>query len=154
MSLQPSQSSLFEYICLNSGTLMPQIGLGVYRSAPGNETYEAVLNSIHLGYRHIDTAQIYQNEEDVGRAINDSGVPRADIYITTKLWLSNFGYENTIKAIKSSLLKLKTSYVNLILLHAPGSPELRVETWKALEDLKQQGLIIDIGTNTYVLILL
>ena len=145
--MSSTQSSLFEYIHLNSGSLIPQIGLGVYKSAPGNETYDAVLNSIHLGYRHIDTAQIYQNEEDVGRAIKDSGVSRDDIYITTKLWLSNFGYDNTINAIKSSLWKLKISYVNLILLHAPGNPKLRVETWKALEDLQRQGLIIDIGTT-------
>jgi diketogulonate reductase-like aldo/keto reductase len=136
-------------IALHGGDLIPVIGLGVYQSAPGSECYNAVLSALAAGYRHIDTAQIYRNEEDVGRAIVDSKVPRNQIFVTTKLWLNNFGYNKAVKAINVSLAKLQTTYVDMILLHAPGDPLLRAETWKALEDLKQSGSLRNIGVSNF-----
>ncbi|DBA05449.1 TPA: hypothetical protein N0F65_007611 [Lagenidium giganteum] len=134
---------------LPSGALIPKIGLGVFQSAPGEETYQAVLSALKLGYRHIDTAQCYQNEDDVGRAVKDSGIPRSEVFITTKLWLSNWGYEKAIKATKVSIDRLGGSYIDLMLLHAPGDKKLRAETWRALEELHAQGLLRDIGVSNF-----
>eukprot|EP00667_Euglena_gracilis_P016674 EG_transcript_17460 len=134
---------------LRTGRTIPRIGLGVYRSEPGQETYQAVLTALRLGYRHIDTAQLYANEEDVGRAVADSGVPREQVFITTKLWLDKFGYQNAVAAIKESLRKLRTPYVDLLLLHAPGPADVRAETWQALEELQAQGLLRDIGVSNF-----
>jgi diketogulonate reductase-like aldo/keto reductase len=134
---------------LPSGTVLPRIGLGVYQSAPGDETYKAVLIALKMGYRHIDTAQMYGNECDVGRAIQDSGIPRQDIFITTKLWISNWGYQKAMAAIKESNERLGGTYIDLCLLHAPGNPELRAETWAAMEHLQEVGIIHDIGVSNF-----
>lgn len=134
---------------MNDGHVIPAIGLGVYKSAPGEETYAAVLSALSVGYRHIDTAQIYRNESDVGRAIEDSKVPRAEIFVTTKLWLGNWGYETATNAVKESLKLLRTTYIDLILLHAPGDADTRAETWKALEDMKTSGMLKSIGVSNF-----
>lgn len=134
---------------LLDGAVIPAIGLGVYRSAPGEETYAAVLSAISIGYRHIDTAQAYRNEMDVGRAMADSNVPRTQMYITTKLWLSNWGYQAALDAINESLRQLDTPYIDLILLHAPGPAVSRAETWRALEDLQSAGKLRSIGVSNF-----
>lgn len=134
--------------------VIPTVGLGVYRSPPGPETYNAVYSALKLGYRHVDTAQVYQNEKDVGSAIaqylqDDPMITRADIFITTKVWLSNFGSEACAKSVEQSLEKLQTPYIDLVLLHAPGDPSSRADTWRALERLQEKGFIKDIGVSNF-----
>lgn len=138
---------------------MPVIGLGVFQSAAGEETYQAVLSALKLGYRHIDSARLYQNEADVGRAIRDSGIPREEIYVTSKLLMNGFNfelkkggawtYESTMKAVKESVATFGFSYIDLYLLHAPFHPEKRSDAWRALEDSQAQGLIRDIGVSNF-----
>jgi diketogulonate reductase-like aldo/keto reductase len=137
-------------VLLHSIHKIPLVGLGVYQSSPGPETYRAVLSALSLGYRHIDTAQIYRNESDVGKAIVDSGVPRDEIFLTTKVWISNFGYEQTLASVSDSLRKLQTSYVDLLLLHAPGpDPVARSASWSALEHLQSVGQVRSIGVSNF-----
>lgn len=134
---------------LSSGHLLPSPGLGVYRSASGGECYQAVLSALRLGYRHIDTAQIYGNEADVGRAVADSGVRREEVFITTKVWTSNWGYDKAWASIKQSLSELGTTYADMVLLHAPGDADTRADTWRALEDAVKQGLVRSIGVSNF-----
>ncbi|KAG7387864.1 hypothetical protein PHYBOEH_008104, partial [Phytophthora boehmeriae] len=102
-----------------------------------------------LGYRHIDTAQYYQNEDDVGRAVRDSGIPREEIFVTSKLFISNWGYEKALATTKASNDKLGLGYIDLYLLHAPGDKTTRAETWRALEELHGQGILKDIGVSNF-----
>ncbi|KAI9991879.1 hypothetical protein PInf_017255 [Phytophthora infestans] len=125
------------------------IGLGVYQSEPGPETYNAILTSLKLGYRHIDTAEIYGNEEDVGRAVRDSGIPREEIFVTTKLFTTNWGYSKALAAGKASNDRLGIVYIYLYLLHAPGPPKERADTWRAVEDLREQETLRDIGVSNF-----
>ncbi|KAL4859666.1 putative oxidoreductase [Chlorella vulgaris] len=134
---------------LNSGHMLPSVGLGVYKSASGGECYQAVLSALKLGYRHIDTAQIYGNEADVGRAVADSGLPRDQVFITTKMWTSNWGFDKAAAGIRQSLAELGTPYVDLFLLHAPGDPATRADTWRALEEAVREGLIRSIGVSNF-----
>eukprot|EP00644_Phytophthora_capsici_P012030 jgi/Phyca11/505292/fgenesh2_kg.PHYCAscaffold_12_\ len=134
---------------LPSGAKIPVVGLGVYLSEPGAETYNAVLSALKLGYRHIDTAQYYQNEADVGRAVKDSGIPREEIFVTSKLFVQNWGYEKALETTKASNEKLGLGYIDLYLLHAPGDAATRDETWRALEELQEQGLLKDIGVSNF-----
>ncbi|KAG6615272.1 putative aldehyde reductase [Phytophthora cinnamomi] len=134
---------------LPSGAEMPMVGLGVYLSEPGAETYNAVLSALKQGYRHIDTAQYYENEADVGRAIKDSGIPRDEIFVTTKLFITNWGYNNALAATKASNEKLGLGYIDLYLLHAPGEVSTRDESWRALEELHEQGILRDIGVSNF-----
>jgi diketogulonate reductase-like aldo/keto reductase len=134
---------------LASGALLPRIGFGVYKVPPGKDTYEAVLNALRGGYRHIDTARAYQNEADVGAALAASKVPRSEVFVTTKLWTSEWGYEKAIAGVKSSLERLQTGYIDLMLLHVPGDPALRAETWRGLEACRAQGLLRDIGVSNF-----
>ena len=134
--------------------VIPNVGLGVYRSASGPETYNAVYSALQLGYRHVDTAQVYRNEQDVGSAIvqylqDDPTITRADIFVTTKVWLNNFGYESCIKSVEESLVKLQTPYIDLVLLHAPGDSSSRADTWRALESLQEKGVVKDIGISNF-----
>ena len=122
---------------LLSGESIPVVALGVYRARP-DETYAAVKSALSLGYRHIDTAQVYGNESEVGKAVKDSGIPRPDVFITSKVWLDNWGYDSTLASLKATLQRLQTPYVDLMLLHAPGEPASRADTWRALEDAKSQ----------------
>ncbi|NLU62682.1 aldo/keto reductase [Rhodococcus sp. HNM0563] len=127
-------------IALNSGTTIPQLGLGVWQ-ATNDETEHAVRFAIdEAGYRHIDTAAAYGNEEGVGRALAGTSVPREDIFVTTKLWNSDQGYESALKAFDSSLAKLGTDYVDLYLIHWPLQNNDRLlRTWDALEKIVESG---------------
>src|SRR5687768_3016600 len=106
---------------LPSGALIPSIGLGVFQSQPGSETYQAVLSALQNGYRHIDTAQVYRNECDVGKAIRDSGVPREQIFVTSKIYASSWNYNQVVAAVRDSNKKLGLGYIDLFLLHSPSS---------------------------------
>jgi len=104
---------------LNNGLDIPRLGLGVYQSPPGKLTMHAVQYALEIGYRHIDTAMIYGNESDVGRAVKESGLNREEIFITTKVWNSDQGYDSTIKACNTSLERLGLGYIDLYLIHWP-----------------------------------
>ena len=108
-----------EYVRLNDGNKIPTIGFGVFTIPNDGPTYEAVLQALKAGYRHIDTAAAYFNEEDVGKAVRDSGIPREEIFITSKLWLQDHGYEAAKKGIARSLRKLDLGYIDLYLVHQP-----------------------------------
>jgi len=135
-------------VLLNDGVHMPVFGLGVYRSAPGSETYNAVSWALQVGYRLVDTAAVYKNEQSVGEAIRDSGIPRNQIWVTTKLWDSHHGYDATIKACQQSLRQLNTPYVDLYLIHSPNTGKL-IETWDALVELQKTGLVRCIGVSNF-----
>ncbi|MFT8928812.1 MAG: aldo/keto reductase [Sporolactobacillus sp.] len=133
---------------LSNGTEMPSIGLGVWQSRPGKEVQNAVLYALDAGYRLIDTAMVYGNESDVGEAIRNSQVPREDIFITTKLWHTDHGYEKTKKAFEESMKKLKLDYIDLYLIHFPATP-LVAESWRAMEELYKEGYIRAIGVSNF-----
>ncbi|PNH11932.1 Prostaglandin F synthase [Tetrabaena socialis] len=141
---------------------MPTVGLGVYKSVPGDETYTAVLSALGLGYRHIDTAQVYGNEADVGRAVRDSGIPRGQVFVTSKVWRDNYGYDSGLASIQSSVERVGLGYLDLMLLHAPGDPARREGAWRALEEAVKQasnrarnlfwvapGLVRSIGVSNF-----
>lgn len=137
-----------EYVTLANGVQMPILGYGVYQVTK-EECERCVLDALKAGYRHIDTAQSYFNEEEVGNAIQKSGVPREEIFLTTKVWLEHYGYENAKASVLESLRKLKTDYLDLVLLHQPFSDAYGA--WRALEDLYEEGKIRAIGiSNFYV----
>lgn len=134
-----------QMIALNDGNKIPAIGFGVFMIPSGEPTYQAVLTALKAGYRHIDTAAAYMNEEDVGRAVKDSGIPREEIFITSKLWLQDYGYEAARKGLETSLKKLGTDYIDLYLLHQPyGDVQ---GAWKALETAKEEGKLKSIGVS-------
>jgi diketogulonate reductase-like aldo/keto reductase len=133
---------------LNNDVLMPIIGLGTFRSKE-EDAYNAVLSALKAGYRHIDTAAVYQNEEAVGRAIKDSGLKRKDLFITTKLWNTDQGYATTIKAFNQSLIRLGLDYVDLYLVHWFKGYENLKETWKAFETLYEMGKAKAIGVSNF-----
>jgi len=133
---------------LHNDHLMPVIGLGTFRSKE-EDAYNAVLTAIETGYRHIDTAAAYKNEEAVGRAIKDSKVKREELFITTKLWNTDQGYETTIKAFNDSLKKLGLEYVDLYLIHWFKGYKNSLDTWKAFETLYKMGKVKAIGVSNY-----
>lgn len=135
---------------LNNGVEIPRLGLGVYQSEAGQETYQAVRWALEAGYRHIDTAALYGNEEDVGRAVRDSGIPREDIVVVTKLWNKEHGYDRARKAFETSLERLGLGSIDLYLIHFPVR-DLRGESWRALEDLYQEGRVRAIGVSNYTI---
>lgn len=135
-----------EYVTLNNGVKMPILGFGVYQIPP-EETEQAVLNAIDNGYRLIDTAQAYRNEEGVGRAVKKSNVPREELFITTKVWISFAGYEQTMKAFEESLRRLDMDYVDLLLIHQPFGDVYG--TWRAMEELLEAGKIRAIGVSNF-----
>lgn len=135
---------------LNDGNMMPQLGLGVWKAENGGETEQAVRDAIRAGYRLIDTAMVYKNEEDVGRAIAASDVPRDELFITTKLWNSDQGAENVRPAFMKSLEKLGLDYIDLYLIHWPTpGRDLYVETWREFEKLRDEGLVKSIGVSNF-----
>jgi methylglyoxal/glyoxal reductase len=137
-------------IQLNNGGEIPLLGLGVFQAAAGDETQQAVRWALEAGYRHIDTARIYANEADVGEAIGQSGIPRDQIFITTKLWNSEHGHKHAFHACSSSLTRLGVDYLDLFLIHWPVQG-LRTETWKALEQLREEGKCRAIGVSNYMI---
>ncbi|EHN09295.1 oxidoreductase of aldo/keto reductase family subgroup 1 [Patulibacter medicamentivorans] len=136
-------------IPLNSGTSIPQVGFGVFQ-VPAEETEAAVLTALEAGYRSIDTAAAYRNETAVGAAIKASGIPREELFVTTKLWNADQGAEEALRAFDVSLGKLGLTYVDLYLIHwpAPGK-QLYVETWQALEKVQAEGSSRAIGVSNF-----
>ena len=132
-------------ITLNDGNIIPAVGFGVFLIPNDGPTYDAVLAALEAGYRHIDTAAAYFNEPDVGKAIRDSGIPREEIFITSKLWLQDYGYEAAKKGLDTSLKNLGVDYVDLYLLHQPYGDV--AGAWKALEEAKAEGKIKSIGVS-------
>ncbi len=135
-----------EYKVLSNGVKIPQLGYGVYQVTK-DECERCVLDALKVGYRHIDTAQSYFNEEEVGNAITKSGIPREELFITTKVWIEHYGYEQTKKSVMESLKKLQTDYIDLMLLHQPFSDYYGA--WRALEDLYTQGKLKAIGISNF-----
>ena len=135
-----------QYQVLNNGDKIPMLGYGVFE-IPDKECTECVLRAMQHGYRHIDTAQIYGNEEGVGRAIENCGLPRSELYITSKVWVKQFGYDKTLKSIDLSLKKLKTDYIDLMLLHRPYFDY--INAWKALEKALSDGKVRAIGISNF-----
>lgn len=130
---------------LNDGLEIPAIGFGTFMIPADGTTYETVKTAIDLGIRHIDTATAYFNEQEVGQAVKDSEVEREDIWITSKLWLQDYEYEDAKKAIDLSLEKLGTDYMDLYLLHQPYGKV--AEAWRALEEAKEEGKILSVGVS-------
>ena len=142
--------SITSKLPLNDGRAIPLFGLGTFLSEAGNPTRDAVLWALEAGYRHIDTARIYGNEEDVGTAIRESGLPRSQVYVTTKVWNDDQGYDATLRACDESLKRLGIDYVDLYLIHWPV-PDLRNETWKALVELQRAGKATSIGVSNFMI---
>lgn len=135
-----------EYLKLNNGVMMPQIGYGVYQIAP--DVCEChVAEALNVGYRMIDTAQAYHNEEGVGRAVADSGISRDEIFLVTKVWISNYGYDKAKASIEESLSRLRTDYIDLILLHQPFCD--RYGAYRALQDAYREGKVRAIGVANF-----
>lgn len=132
-------------ILLNDGNSIPAVGFGVFLIPSDGSTYRAVSQALSLGYRHIDTAAAYFNEEEVGKAIRDSGIKREEIFVTSKLWLQDYGYEPAKAGIETSLHKLGLDYMDLYLLHQPYGEV--AGAWKALEEAKKEGKIRSIGVS-------
>jgi 2,5-diketo-D-gluconate reductase A len=136
-------------VTLNNGIDMPRIGFGVFR-IPEDETMSAVLSAIEAGYRSIDTASLYGNETAVGRAIASSGLPRADLFVTTKLWNDDQGYDSSFAAFDSSLTRLGLDYIDLYLIHWPVPAKgAYVDTWRALEDICASGRARAVGVSNF-----
>lgn len=135
-----------EYVTLNNGVKMPKLGYGVYQIDPA-EAERCVLDAISVGYRSIDTAQAYSNEEGVGNAIVKCGVPRDELFITTKVWISNAGYEKAKTSIEESLRKLKTDYIDLLLIHQPFGDYYG--TYRAMEETYKAGKVKAIGVSNF-----
>ena len=135
-----------EYVILSNGIKMPILGYGVYQVTK-EECEQCVLDALKVGYRHIDTAQAYFNEEEVGNAIEKSGVPRKEIFLTTKVWIEHYGYEQAKASVMESLRKLKTDYLDLVLLHQPFSDAYGA--WRALEEMYDEGKIRAIGISNF-----
>ncbi|MBO1514140.1 aldo/keto reductase [Metabacillus bambusae] len=140
--------SLKDFTVLHNGVKMPWFGLGVWKVEEGQEVRTAVKAAINAGYRSIDTAAGYGNEEGVGMAIKESGIPREELFITTKVKNSDQGYESTLKAFETSIKKLDLAYLDLYLVHWPVKGKYK-ETWKAIEKLYQDGRIRAIGVSNF-----
>ncbi|WP_055105941.1 aldo/keto reductase [Paenibacillus ihumii] len=135
-------------VTLSNGEQMPWLGLGVFKMSEGQEVIDSTKAAIRNGYRSIDTAAVYQNEDGVGQAIKASGIPREQLFITTKVWNSDQGYESTLKAFDSSMNKLGLDYLDLYLIHWPVKGKYK-ETWKALEKLHKDGRVRSIGVSNF-----
>ena len=143
-----SQLKIDSRVTLSDGNIMPLLGLGVWDAKSGKETYDAVIHALKSGYRHIDTAEMYGNERDVGSAVIDSGLTRKDVFITTKLWDSGLGYDHALNAFDISLRKLNLEYVDLYLIHWPEKGS-KLEIWSALEKIKKEGRCRSIGVSNF-----
>jgi 2,5-diketo-D-gluconate reductase A len=136
-------------LTMNDGRSIPQVGLGVYK-VPDAEAADTVHAALEAGYRHVDTAALYENERGVGEGIARSGLPRDDVFVTTKVWNDRHGYDETLRAFDESLGKLGLDYVDLYLIHWPvPSQDLYVDTWRALQKLQEDGLTRSIGVSNF-----
>ena len=134
---------------LNNGEKIPIFGFGTYLNDKGKQTIDSILYAFEIGYRHIDTATFYGNEREIGQAIYKSDIPRKEIFVTTKLWNSDHGYQKALDAFNLSLEKLGLDYVDLYLIHWPVE-NLRLESWRALQKLYNDGLCKSIGVSNYM----
>jgi diketogulonate reductase-like aldo/keto reductase len=150
MATSMANLSIESTVKLNNNVRMPILGLGVYQSPPGRVTQNAVKFALSVGYRHVDTARIYGNEADVGQAVHQSGITREALFVTTKLWNSDQGYDSTLRACEASLKRLGMDYLDLYLIHFPV-PETRKESWKAMETLLQKGKCRAIGVSNFTI---
>lgn len=137
-----------EAITLHNGVKMPKLGLGVYKTQEGEETIRAVTSALECGYRHIDTASLYANERSVGKAIQESGIPRKEVFVTTKVWNDDQGYDFTLRAFEKSLSLLQMNYVDLYLIHWAVTGRY-LDTWRALETLYTEGRVRAIGVSNF-----
>lgn len=137
----------FSYKTLNNGVKMPQIGFGVYQIPDANQAQQVVSDALEVGYRMIDTAASYFNEAAVGKAIKESGIKREDIFVTDKLWVQDYGYDNTLKAFDTSMKKLGLDYLDLYLMHKPYGDYMG--SWRALQRLYEEGRIKAIGVTSF-----
>ncbi|KFH66866.1 hypothetical protein MVEG_07391 [Podila verticillata NRRL 6337] len=145
-----SLDGLQSFFALSNARQIPLLGLGVYATEPGKPTEDAVLWALQAGYRHIDTAASYNNEVSVGNAIRKSGISREQIFVTTKLYDDDHGFEKALEACELSLEKLGLEYIDLYLIHSPlPGGELRNESWNALQKLVAQGKVKSIGVSNY-----
>lgn len=135
-----------EYVTLSNGVKMPKLGYGVYQVTK-DECERCVSDALKVGYRHIDTAQSYFNEEEVGNAIKKSGIPREELFITTKVWIEHYGYEECRKSVIESMRKLQLDYIDLVLLHQPFADYYGA--WRALEELYAEGKLRAIGVSNF-----
>lgn len=136
-------------LVLNNGVAIPRMALGVFRSGAGPGTRDAVLHALNTGYRHVDTAHIYRNETEVGEAIRTSGIPRDEIFVTTKLWNDHHGYDETLRACDRSLAALGLDHIDLYLVHWPVEGKRR-ETWRAMETLLRGDRCRAIGVSNFM----
>lgn len=137
---------MMEFVTLSNGVQMPILGYGVYQVTK-DECERCVLDALEVGYRSLDTAQSYFNEEEVGAAVKKSGIPREEIFLTSKVWVEHYGYEDTKKSVEASLRKLQTDYLDLMLLHQPFSDYYGA--YRALEDLYDEGKLRAIGVSNF-----
>jgi diketogulonate reductase-like aldo/keto reductase len=135
---------------MNNGIEIPMLGLGLYLSSSGNQAHEALQTALDAGYRHFDTAKFYGNEEDVGLAVRESNLPRENLFVTTKLWNDDHGYDSTLTAIDLSLNKMQLEYIDLYLIHWPVQ-DLRLDSWRAMEKALTDGKIKSIGVSNYMI---
>ena len=135
-----------DYVTLRNGVKMPQLGYGVYQVTK-EECERCVADALSVGYRHIDTAQSYFNEEEVGNAVQKSGIPREELFITSKVWIEHYGYEECKKSVLESMRKLQTDHIDLMLLHQPFADYYGA--WRALEDLYGEGKLRAIGVSNF-----
>ncbi|WP_079507734.1 aldo/keto reductase [Mesobacillus jeotgali] len=141
-------NNLQDTTTLHNGVKMPWFGLGVFKVQEGSEVVESVKAALRNGYKSIDTAAVYKNEEGVGQAIKEAGVPREELFITTKVWNSDQGFESTLQAFETSMEKLGLDYLDLYLIHWPVAGKYK-ETWKALEKLYKDGRVRAIGVSNF-----
>jgi diketogulonate reductase-like aldo/keto reductase len=143
--------AIFPNVTLNNGVQIPALGLGVFQTPP-DETTAAVQEALRLGYRHIDTAAAYGNEREVGEAIRRSGIPRGEIFIETKIWISDYGYDETLQGFEKSARKLGVEQIDLLLLHQPlpSAFERTMDAYRALEKLLANDLVRAIGISNFM----
>lgn len=149
----PEMLKIDATVKLSNDVRMPVLGLGTYQNTGGKRVVDSILTALDHGYRHIDTAALYENEREVGEAVRQAktklGIPRDDIFVTTKLWNSDHGYENALKAFEESRRKLGLDYVDLYLIHWPVE-DLRSDSWRALERIHKEGKSRAIGVSNYI----
>lgn len=144
-----SRMDITSTIPLRNGIDIPRFGLGVFRAGGGKPTQDAVRWALEAGYRHVDTARIYRNEEDVGAALAESGVPREEVFVTTKLWNDDQGYDEALRAFDASLEALRLETVDLYLMHWPVADK-RLDSWRAMEKVHRDGRARAIGVSNFM----